>query len=1088
MKHILTSIHQLTLFFTIIFSLSAYSQGIQFEQILPNESNQQFTDDFIGVENSSLDFADVDNDGDEDIIIMGEGNLNNFYCFIYKNNGEGKFSKDTTNQFEGLSEGALAFADVNGDQSPDVLITGLTEAYDYTVKLYINNGQGIFSLSTNHPFEATALGSITFADIDNDDDQDVLITGQNESFDPISTLYTNDGTGNFTEVVGTPFIPIKNSDVAFEDIDGDNDQDVLIMGRNAANNYVTELYTNDGFGNFTQENGATFDQIGLGKLKFADMDNDGDQDVLIFGRNSTARVTQLYLNNGSGEFTEEVGAPFVGLEYGGLALQDIDNDGDQDVICSGKNGSNSRVTKLYLNDGNNTFSEVSGTPFDAVAFGDIGFSDFNGNGFQDILITGMNASNIPVAKLYGNDGQGSYSESTGSVLEGMWYSSCVFADVDNDSDQDIILSGRNNQIDYKTTLYMNDGSGAYTEILGTPFDGGNYCAIAAADIDNDDDVDVLVTGNNSSNDRIAKLYTYEGIGVYNEVANTPFDGVESGALAFSDIDGDGDKDLLITGRNVSNIRIAKLYENAGDGTFTEMQGVSFDGVMSGTANFMDFDNDGDQDLLITGRNSVNQLIAKVYKNDGSGVFVEENGIPFEGVEHGSVSCADIDNNGFLDVFISGLNNSSQPIAKIYLNNGQFNFSEITSTPFQGVQYSSSVFFDVDSDGLKDLLVTGENANGEASTKLYRNTGSANFVEVTDVYLDPVKMGSVAAADIDGDDDEDLLITGSEITNDPLSKLFRNNTCPVSNMETTLTTCGTYTWPVDGNTYDQSGSYTATFTNQAGCDSVHALNLTIDCSFYVNVAVTNNVGANCEGVAEANVYNGVAPYNYEYSNGETANVAENLCTGVYDLTVTDSGIETYTTTFVISDQTVDYTNDPDYDAYLDSLYSSAVSNCDLDYNQPIDSFYVDENDIVLLDSNLIEVTWYIYQNMDTFILTNVYYITEDINGSFAYTLTVYCEDENRDVLKSINFTYKTEGTLSTVKFEKEKLKLYPNPSSGMFTLESELIDKDYQIFDAQGRIIQSGKIENKLTHIKLDKEKVGVYYLKVEDHILKIVKQ
>jgi hypothetical protein len=75
-----------------------------------------------------------------------------------------------------------------------------------------------------------------FSDIDGDGDQDVLITGQTSSNQAISKLYANDGIGVFTEVTSTPFEGVYNSSMAFSDIDGDGDQDVLIG---------QYLYTND---------------------------------------------------------------------------------------------------------------------------------------------------------------------------------------------------------------------------------------------------------------------------------------------------------------------------------------------------------------------------------------------------------------------------------------------------------------------------------------------------------------------------------------------------------------------------------------------------------------------------------------------------------------------------------------------------------------------------------------------------------------------------------------------------------------------------------------------------------------------------
>ena len=147
--------------------------------------------------------------------------------------------------FEGVYLSSIAFADLDGDNDQDVLITGFGSSGAPISKLYINDGGGNFTEMTETPFEAVERSSIAFADVDGDNDQDVLITGRNSSGTPISKLYTNDGGGNFTEMTETPFEGVERSSIAFADVDGDNDQDVLITGRNSSFAPISKLYTND---------------------------------------------------------------------------------------------------------------------------------------------------------------------------------------------------------------------------------------------------------------------------------------------------------------------------------------------------------------------------------------------------------------------------------------------------------------------------------------------------------------------------------------------------------------------------------------------------------------------------------------------------------------------------------------------------------------------------------------------------------------------------------------------------------------------------------------------------------------------------
>jgi hypothetical protein len=248
-----------------------------------------------------------------------------------------------------------------------------------------------FTEVTGTPFTGVAQSSIAFADVDGDNDLDVLITGLNFMGQPpgvrISKLYTNDGVGNFTEVFGTPFAGVEEGSIAFADVDGDNDQDVLITG-----SYSAKLYTNDGSGNFTEVIGTPFQGVNESSIAFADVDGDNDQDVLITGIQVSSPVyintARLYINDGSGSFTEMMNSPFTGVRDASIAFADVDGDNDQDVLITGSADGTFGSSKLYTNDGSGGFSEVMGTSFDQVADGALAFADVDGDNDLDVLITG----------------------------------------------------------------------------------------------------------------------------------------------------------------------------------------------------------------------------------------------------------------------------------------------------------------------------------------------------------------------------------------------------------------------------------------------------------------------------------------------------------------------------------------------------------------------------------------------------------------------------------------------------------------------------------------------------------------------------
>jgi len=374
-------------------------------------------------------------------------------------------------------------------------------------------------------------------------------------------------TGNikaqlFEEITGTPFEGAGFSTIAFADINSDNDQDVIITGKNNSQQRISKLYTNDGNGNFEEVLDTPFDGVDNGSIAYADIDNDGDQDVLITGESDYGRIAKLYANDGNGNFEELLDTPFEGVYRSSIAFADIDNDNDQDVLITGRKNILQHISKLYTNDGNGNFTVVLDTPFEGVGNSSIAFADIDNDGDQDVLVTGSTGDPDynRISKLYSNDGNGNYEEVTGTPFEGVIWGSIAFADINNDGDQDVLITGDNDD-EYISKLYSNDGNGNFTEVTNLFFEGvAGLGFISFADIDNDNNQDVLITGANNSNQPIAKLYTNNGNEVFTEVLVTPFEEVYASSIAFADIDTDGDQDVLITGWN-GDESISKLYRN-----------------------------------------------------------------------------------------------------------------------------------------------------------------------------------------------------------------------------------------------------------------------------------------------------------------------------------------------------------------------------------------------------------------------------------------------------------------------------------------------------------------------------------------------
>jgi len=173
-----------------------------------------------------------------------------------------------------------------------------------------------------------------------------------------------------------------------------------------------------------------------------------------------------------------------------------------------------------------------------------------------------------------------------------------------------------------------------------------------------------LTGNSSS-DIVSKIYRNDGGNTFIELTNVTLLAVWTGSSIWGDYDSDGDLDLLVSGHDGSQ-SFSKIYRNLGNDTFTEQTDILLPGISGGSVAWGDYDNDGDLDILLAGSTG-SESISKIFRNDGNNIFTEQSEIIFPGVSNSSVDWGDYDNDGDLDVLLSGLYGPAR-ISKIFRNN------------------------------------------------------------------------------------------------------------------------------------------------------------------------------------------------------------------------------------------------------------------------------------------------------------------------------------------------------------------------------------------------------------------------------------
>jgi len=358
---------------------------------------------------------------------------------------------------------------------------------------------------------------------------------------------------NFVEV-STDILPLTFASADFGDYDNDGDQDLVVIGVTGESEDKTIIYRNDD-GVFTDIM-ASLPVMHMGAVNWVDYDMDGDLDLFCSGQDYAFNYYAVIFKNSDGNFGEtNINLP-VGF-WNSAGWGDFDNDGDMDLAYSWYSESTSH-SAIYRNDGG-TFVDLE-LNMQGLTEGSMEWGDFDNDGDLDLLQTGTTTdfSKTLVTIYVNNDGD--FTEGDFDFLDCTWYNNVLWSDVDNDGDLDIVyVADEDGQ--YPFVYYKNtDGDFElnYTGFYGVRTSNGNI-GLAQGDIDNDGDVDFVMTGDNPSYNKFTKIFLNED-GVFSELIHS-IPGFGSGTVDITDLDNDGDLDLFMTGYDQASNTVVGLFIN-----------------------------------------------------------------------------------------------------------------------------------------------------------------------------------------------------------------------------------------------------------------------------------------------------------------------------------------------------------------------------------------------------------------------------------------------------------------------------------------------------------------------------------------------
>lgn len=552
---------------------------------------------------SNIKTSDIDNDGDMDIV---SASANDNQVAWYKNlDGLGTFSDENIITSNAIASKSVFVDNINNDSTKDIVYTSTNEIG------WLSNSDGLGNFTNQQIITTKAFGvqDVIMADLDGDGKNDIISASMDD--DKVAWYKNLDGNGNFDRQV----IIARSIEFPYNiypgDFDGDADIDLLVNSQHDAK--ITWIENVNGVGFYGKEHIVT-ENVNVGNLipiaYPADIDGDGDLDIVA---KKNSKLIWFENVDGQGTYTTEHiinNTSSVTL----IRSADMDGDGDMDIVCGVYNsdkfswyknldsmgtfsaemviadaqGTNGSLTSLEIADmdGDNDM-DIIGSSFDwdmfffkntnglgnfalqnMAVFGSMMSvypADMDGDGDKDIIgVSASGGGTFDAVVWYENsNGQGDFNVPHDISTLTVYGKSIHAADIDNDGDMDVLTAGGHPNVSGMIEWYENNGSGTFSErkIIHERNDYSVGMWVTTADIDYDNDLDVLGIFSSQGNTTLSRVSVFENLG---DLGNT----IQGIVTIDSDSNGCTSNDI-----KGSNLMVVSTNGNDSFATFTDQNGA-----------------------------------------------------------------------------------------------------------------------------------------------------------------------------------------------------------------------------------------------------------------------------------------------------------------------------------------------------------------------------------------------------------------------------------------------------------------------------------------------------------------------------------